>query len=65
MTPEISHAWGQPGNHERIGRLLREHGLQSHKRRRFRVVTTDFKHTYPLALNLLERDFQAHAPKPK
>ena len=27
-----------------FGRLMRERGLQSHKRRRFRVVTTHSKH---------------------
>mgnify|MGYP003347616195 CR=1 FL=1 len=32
-------------------RLMREHGLQSHKRRRFRVVTTDSKHAHPVAGN--------------
>ena len=49
MTPEVSQALGQAVNHKRVARLMREHGLQSHKRRRFRVVTTDSKHAYPLA----------------
>ena len=35
MTPEISQVRGHTVNHKRIGRLMREHGLQSHKRRRF------------------------------
>ena len=62
MTPEVSQALGQAVNHKRVARLMREHGLQSHKRRRFRVVTTDSKHAYPLAPNLLGREFCAHAP---
>jgi putative transposase len=45
---------------------MREHGLQSLKRRRrFRVVTTDSKHVYPVAPNVLQRDFEASAPDKK
>lgn len=44
---------------------MREHGLQSHKRRRFRVVTTDSKHAHPVAPNVLQRDFEATAPNQK
>ena len=62
MTPEVSQALGRVVNHKRVARLMREHGLQSHKRRRFRVVTTDSKHAHPVAPNVLERDFQATAP---
>ncbi len=65
MTPEVSQALGQRVNHKRIGRLMREHGLQSHKRRRFRVVTTDSKHAHSVAPNVLERDFKAVAPNQK
>jgi putative transposase len=65
MTPEISQLRGQAVNEKRVGRLMREHGLQSHKRRRHRVVTTDSKHDYPVALNVLERDFTASAPNQK
>jgi putative transposase len=65
MTPEISAALGHTVNHKRIGRLMREHGLQSHKRRRFRVVTTDSKHAHPVVPNVLGRDFEALAPNRK
>jgi transposase InsO family protein len=65
MTPEIGELVGQPVNHKRIARLMREHGLQSHKRRRFRVITTDSKHAHPVAPNVLQRDFQARAPNQK
>ncbi len=65
MTPEISQARGQTVNHKRIGRLMREHGLHSHKRRRHQVVTTDSKHTHPVAPNVLERNFKAVAPNRK
>ena len=65
MTTEISEAQGCAINHKRVARVMREHGLQSHKRRRFRVVTTDSKHAYPVAPNVLERDFEATAPNQK
>jgi transposase InsO family protein len=65
MTPEISHLRGHAVNEKRVGRLMREHGLQSHKRRRFRVVTTDSRHAHPVAPNVLERDFAASAPNQK
>jgi putative transposase len=65
MTPEISQVRRQVINHKRIGRLMREHGLQSHQRRRFRVVTTDSKHAHPVAPNVLKRDFEAATPNRK
>jgi putative transposase len=65
MTPEIGEVVGQPVNHKRIARLMREHGLQIHKRRRFRVVTTDSKHAHAVAPNVLGRDFEASAPNRK
>ncbi len=52
-------------NEKRVGRLMREHGLQSRLRRRFRVVTTDSRHAYPVATNVLDRDFEASAPDHK
>lgn len=65
MTTEVSEVQGRPVNHKRIGRLMREHGLQSHKRRRWRVVTTDSRHAHLVAPNVLERDFKAAAPNQK
>ena len=35
MTTEVSQAQGRQINPKRVARLMREHGLQSHKRRRF------------------------------
>jgi len=44
---------------------MRAHGLQSHNRRRFRVVTTDSRHAHPIAPNELERNFEDLAPNQK
>ena len=65
MRREVSTALGEPVSEKRVGRLMREHDLQSRKRRRFRVVTTDSKHGHAVAPNVLERDFTATAPNQK
>ena len=71
MTPEMSEELGRPVNHKRrgwpraIGRLMRAHNLNSRKRRKFRVVTTDSKHAHPVAPNVLERNFVAAVPNQK
>jgi transposase InsO family protein len=44
---------------------MREHGPQSPKRRRFRVVTTDTKHAHPVAPDVLQRDFAPTGLNPK
>ena len=41
MTSEVSELRGQRVDEKRVARVIREHGLQSHKRRRRLVVTTD------------------------
>ncbi|MDQ3260718.1 MAG: IS3 family transposase [Pseudomonadota bacterium] len=65
MTPEMSEELGRPVNQKRIGRLMRAHDLNSRKRRKFRIVTTDSKHAHPVAPNVLKRDFVADAPNQK
>jgi transposase InsO family protein len=65
MRREVSTALGRPVNEKRVGRLMREHDLQSRKRRRFRVVTTDSKHGHAVVPNVLARDFTATAPNQK
>ena len=44
-------------NHKRVARLLREAGLKATGQRRFKA-TTQSKHRYPVAPNLLERRFR-------
>ena len=45
----------------RVARRMRDAGLRSKVRRKYRV-TTDSKHHFPVAPNLLERNFTAEAP---
>lgn len=49
---------------KRVARLMRENGQKARNRRRFRT-TTDSKHEFPIAPNILERDFTAVEPNQK
>lgn len=51
-------------NHKRVARLMRLEGLFGRRTRR-KVRTTDSKHNYPIAQNLLNRQFHAEAPDTK
>jgi putative transposase len=48
----------------RVARLMQENQLSARKKRR-KVRTTDSNHPFPIAPNLLEQDFTAHAPNTK
>ena len=51
-------------NKKRVTRLMRAEGLQG-QRKSHKVVTTDSKHDYPVAENLLNREFEARKPNEK
>ncbi len=46
---------------KRVARLMRELGLEGRRKRRFRA-TTDSQHRFPVAPNVLMRDFNVEAP---
>jgi transposase InsO family protein len=50
-----------PASKERVERLMRENGIRARHKRRFKV-TTDSRHTLPVAPNLLDRNFTPKAP---
>jgi transposase InsO family protein len=52
---------GQQVGRKRVARLMREEGIEGQRKRRFRV-TTDSRHSHPVAENHLNRDFTAPAP---
>lgn len=54
-------AKGQHVGRKRVARLMKKAGLVARRRRRFQT-TTDSKHAFPIAPNVLERDFTATAP---
>lgn len=52
-------------NHKRVARLMRLHGIRGCDRRKRRPVTTHSRHEYPVAANILARDFSTDAPNRK
>jgi transposase InsO family protein len=52
---------GHRVSRKRVARLMRELGLEGRRKRRFRA-TTDSRHRFPVAPNLLMRDFEVEAP---
>ncbi len=54
-------ASGERVGRKRVARLMKEAGLAGRMRRRFRK-TTDSNHSFPIAPNVLERDFCTTAP---
>lgn len=50
---------------KRVVRLMRQAGIRSQRRVRYRMRTTDSHHTRPVAPNVLQRDFRATVPNHK
>ena len=66
-SPRVMHALRSNGHRisrRRVARLMREQGLRAVQPRRS-VVTTDSRHSEPIAANVLERDFTADRPDQK
>lgn len=55
---------GMHHSKKRVARLMRENGIRAKQKRKYKA-TTDSKHFYPVAPNLLQRDFQASGPDRK
>jgi putative transposase len=55
-------AEGHTINRKRVARLMRRHGIRARALRRYRVCTTDSKHSLPVAENLLDQNFVADRP---
>lgn len=63
-VPRVHQALLQRGErcgYNRVARLMREAGLRSKTKRRFRIKTTDSKHGHPIAPDRLDQDFRASA----
>lgn len=52
---------GETCSKNRVARLMRKHGLKAKTKRKFRP-TTNSRHSFPIAENLLERRFDAAGP---
>ena len=55
-------AEGQTVSRKRVERVMRQHGIRARAPRRYRVCTTDSKHSLPVAANLLDQNFVADRP---
>lgn len=55
---------GRAVSHKRVARLMRADGLKSRRTKR-RGMTTDSAHAWPVAPNVLQRDFTAAQPNTK
>ena len=55
---------GHACNRKTVARIMRENGIKGQRKAK-KVMTTNSKHAYPVAKNLLNRDFQAEKPNQK
>jgi transposase InsO family protein len=55
---------GRSCNRKRVARSLKRQGLRARPARKF-IATTDSRHSFPVAPNLLERNFTAERPNQK
>ncbi len=58
----LEHRYGWIVSRRRIARVMRYLKLKAKSKQRFRIKTTDSKHTLPISPNLLEQDFYASTP---
>lgn len=63
MTADLK-AEGFTVGRRRVARLMRSNGFQAKRKRRSRR-TTDSHHAWPIASNILDRDFTTQAPNHK
>lgn len=58
VTAELNRNREEPVNHKRVARIMKEYGLRSRTSKAYEC-TTDSNHDFPIAENLLQRDFTA------
>ena len=64
-SPRVHHVLRDRGarcSRKRVARLMRQHDLRAKRARRFVPATTDSGHAFPVAENVLDRQFKAHVP---
>ena len=54
-----------PCDRKTVAKVMRAAGIRSKTSRKFRVTTTDSNHSYPVAENVLVRDFTAERANQK
>ena len=58
VRQELCHVYGKRVSLKKVARLMREHGLNARRRRKY-IRTTDSTHTFPVCENILNREFYA------
>ena len=56
--------YGKRVSQKKVARLMREHGLNARRRKKY-IPTTDSKHSFPVCKNILNREFFAEKPGQK
>jgi transposase InsO family protein len=64
IQAELRRRYGLRISRKRIAKLLKKHGLNAKRRRKF-IPTTDSNHALPVCENILNRDFHASLPGEK
>ena len=64
ITHEVNRKSDKQFNHKRIERIMRENGIRSKVRKKYKAATNS-KHSLPVAENILNRDFKADRPGQK
>ncbi len=67
-SPRIHQELAENGvqcGHNRVARLMQMVGLAAKQSSKFKITTTDSHHDYPVAPNVLDRDFTAERPNQK
>ena len=67
-SPKITRELNEKGwrvSRPRVARIMKLQGIRSIIHRKFKVVTTDSKHNFPIAENLLNRNFKTDVPGQK
>jgi len=64
-SPRVHRELGKQGircGKNRVARIMRDYAIRAKQARRFRPITTDSRHSLPVAENLLQRNFEASEP---
>lgn len=67
-SPKITRELNENGfrsSRPRVARIMKKEGIRSITHKKFKVQTTDSKHDYPVADNILNREFTASRPGQK
>lgn len=56
------HKQGLSINHKKVERIMRENGIRSQIKQKYRICTTDSNHQLPVADNFLDRNFNVSSP---